>query len=290
MKPLRTAVVLALSLSLAVGPVLAEARPTQSSGSYKSGFSSQKSNTARSNNSSASQPSRGGNPSFGSFGSRRAQDAAPPPSSGSNRSAMSRDMSESAARDNAVRSMDSRRAGNAQPLPPLDPVMPRQAPPPQSGYGNNNPGYNNPGYNNPGYDNGRYDNRRYENRPSGWGTAGAAAAGAVLGSVLSGQANAGHGGQQQQQQAPLPGNVPADIGAIGPVDPAADAATTGMAATPAAQDQRQPAPVEAPAARKESSGIGWFGWAMLALIGFGLYRLLTRRKVAKRGANYSLGD
>lgn len=280
MKPLRTAVVFALSLSLAVGPAYAEARPTQSSGSYKSGFSSQKSNTARSNSTSA-QPSRSGNSSFGSFGSRRAQDAAPPPSSGANRSAMSRDMSERAARDNAVRSMDSRRAGSAQPLPPLDPVMPRQAPQQQSGYGGNNPGY----------DSGRYDSRRYENRPSGWGTAGAAAAGAVLGSVLSGQANAGQGGQQAPQQAPLPSNVPADIGSIGPVDPAADAAATGVAPTPTAQlGQQQPAPVEAPAARKESSGIGWFGWAMLALIGFGLYRLLTRRKAAKRGANYSLGD
>lgn len=305
MKSFRKAIVLALSLSLAMGGPLAEARPAQSSGSYKSGFSSQKSstarnNTSRSNNSTAAPAQSQGGSSFGSFGSRRSPEADAPPASGSGRSAMSRDMSQKTAEENALRNMDSRNAANRpqQPLPPLDPVMQRQPPqqPPQ--YGNNggysgNGGNQNGGYNQPGYQNAP---------PSRWGTAGAAAAGAVIGSVLAGQANASHQPVQQR----LPSNVPADVGAIGPVGAADGTSNNGVATVPnpmapdgvAAQQGTTPAAMDVPAVRlpdvaqrqPAQSGIGWFGWVMLGLIGFGLYKLLTRRKVAKRGANYSLGD
>ena len=299
MKSLRKAVVLALSLSLAIGGPLAEARPTQSSGSYKGGFSSQRSNTAKStpsrSPSAAPAPSRG---SFGTFGSRRAPDSDATASGGS-RSAMNRDMSQRTAQDNAVRSMDQRTAQQRQ-LPPSDPVMPRQSPQ----YGNNG-GYNNGGYSN----NGGYRDPRYQGSPGGysqnqerssrWGTAGAAAAGAVLGSVIAGGAHANQAPQQQPQQQPAPTNVPSDIGSIGPVGSGDTGTSPGMAtvpnpmnpdapaATPAPQVQEQPA--ERPA-RQEESGIGWFGWLMLGVIAFTLFKVFTRRKVTRQGANYSLGD
>lgn len=301
MKSLRKAVVLALSLSLAIGGPLAEARPTQSSGSYKGGFSSQRSSTAKStpsrSPSAAPAPSRG---SFGTFGSRRAPDSDATAAGGS-RSAMNRDMSQRTAQDNAVRSMDQRTAQQRQ-LPPSDPVMPRQSPQ-QPQYGNNG-GYNNGGYNN----NGGYRDPRYQGspggyqnqeRPSRWGTAGAAAAGAVLGSVLAGGAHADQPPQQQQQ--PLPTNVPSDIGSIGPGGSGDSSTSPGVAtvpnpmnpdapaAAPVPQVQEQQQPAERPA-RQEESGIGWFGWLMLAVIGFTLFKVFTRRKVTRQGANYSLGD
>lgn len=301
MKSLRKAVVLALSLSLAMGGPLAEARPTQSSGSYKGGFSSQRSTTAKSapsrSPSAAPAPSRG---SFGSFGSRRAPEADSSNASGGSRSAMNRDMSQKTAQDNAVRTMDQRTAQQRR-LPPSDPVMPRQAPPPQ--YGNTGGYNNNPGYNG-GY-NGGY--RQEQSRPSGWGTAGAAAAGAVLGSVIAGGAHANQAPQQQQQQQqqqpPLPTNVPSDVGSIGSVSGGDSSTSPGMATVPNPMNPDAPATVPAPQvqehptaqaaerpAPKEESGIGWFGWVMLGLIGFTLYKFFTRRKVSRQGANYSLGD
>jgi hypothetical protein len=291
MKSLRKAVALALSLSLAMGGPLAEARPTQSSGSYKSGFSSQRSSAAK------STPSRSpsGSGSFGSFGSRRAPDTDAAPASGGSRSAMNRDLSQKTAQDNAVRTMDERTA-QSRALPPSDPVMPRQSPQ----YGNNQSG-------NGSYSGGGYREPRYEgnpggysqDRPSRWGTAGAAAAGAVLGSVL---ASGAHANQAPVQQ-PLPSNVPADVGSIGPVGSGSTSTSPGVGtvpnpmnpdapvAAPAPQVQeQQPAPQAERPARKESSGIGWFGWVMLGLIGFALYKVFTRRKVKHQGANYSLGD
>lgn len=272
MKLFRKSVVLALSLTLAMGGPLAEARPTQSSGSYKSGFSSQRSSTARSP-STAPSSSKG---SFGSFGSRSAQgDAAP--SSGGSRSAMSRDMSQQTAQDNAVRSMDQRNAAQQRPLPPLDPVMPPQQAPQ---YGNNG-GYSDPRYQgNPGYS---------QDRPSRWGTAGAAAAGAMLGSVLASGAHA----HQAPVQQPLPTNVPSDVGSIGPVDSSSTSGSPGVATVPNPMNPDSATTVpqqQERAAHKKESGIGWFGWIMLALIGFTLYKVLTRRKVNRPRANYTLGD
>ncbi len=299
MKSLRKAVVLALSLSLAVGGPLAEARPTQSSGSYKGGFFSQRGSSATSSPSrSTSTAPSSGRGSFGTFG-RSAPDAGAPSSSGS-RSAMNRDMSQRTAQDNAVRTMDERTAQQRQ-LPPSDPVMPRQSPQ----YGNN--GGNNGGYsNNGGYNNnGGYRDPRYENnpgaynqdRPSRWGTAGAAAAGAVLGSVL---ASGAHARQAPPPQQPVPSNVPADVGAIGPVDSSGSSGSPGVGTVPNPMNPDAPVATPAPqsrdqqvdrAPRKQESGIGWFGWLMLGVIGFVLFKVFTRRKVAARqGANYTLGD
>jgi|GEM_PF-1188892 len=127
------ALVFALCLPLA-SLALAEGRPGGSS--FKGGFSSQKSTAAR--NSAAPKQ-----PSFGSFGARRA-DSAPPRSADAGRgSAMSRDMDRRAAQDRAMRNWDARRdagagtvagagggstagrsASAAPPLPPLNPVPP----------------------------------------------------------------------------------------------------------------------------------------------------------------------
>jgi hypothetical protein len=290
MQSLRKAVVLALSLSLAMGGPLAEARPTQSSGSYKSGFSSQRSSTARStpsrSPSAAPSPSRG---SFGTFGSR-STDADAAPASGGSRSAMNRDMTQKSAEDRAVRTMEERTAQQRQ-LPPSDPVMPRQAPQ----YGNNQygtGGYSNGGSRDPRYDGGGYS----QERSSRWGTAGAAAAGAVLGSVLASGAHANQVPQQQQQ---LPTNIPADVGSIGPVGSSGSSTSPDVATVPNPMNPDAPAATPAPQvqeqqatrpARKESSGIGWFGWVMLGVIGYALYKVFTRRKVARQGANYTLGD
>lgn len=282
MKSLRKAVVLALSLSLAMGGPLAEARPTQSSGSYKSGFSSQRGSTAR----SAPAPNRG---SFGTFGSRRAPDADTAPASGGSRSAMNRDMTQRGAEDRAVRTMEERTAQQRQ-LPPSDPVMPRQSPQ----YGNNNGGYNDGGYRDPRYQGnpGGYS----QDRPSRWGTAGAAAAGAVLGSVLASGAHARQAPPQQQQ---LPSNVPADVGSIGPVGSSGSSTSPDVATVPNPMNPDAPVATQAPQtreqqaerqARNEGSGIGWFGWLMLAVIGFTLFKVFTRRKVSRQGANYRLGD
>jgi hypothetical protein len=256
-KSLRTAIALALSMSLALNGVAAEARPTQSSGSYKGGFSSQKSSPARSGSSAA--PARSGNSSFGSFGSaRRAPDAA----SSRNQSAMSQDLSKNSAQDNAQRTLDSRRAANNA-LPPLDPVQPRQAPQygqQPSQYGQPSPQYGNPGY---------------SDRNGRLATAGAAAAGAVLGSILSSPARAGGG---TVQQAPAPSNVPSDIGSLGPVAPATDVSSDTSAATATV------APVAKP-----SSGIGFFGWVIILGLAYAGWRLFSRRK-PKANARYNLGD
>lgn len=257
-KSLRTAIAFALSMSLALNGVVAEARPTQSSGSYKGGFSSQKSSPARSGSSAA--PARSGNSSFGSFGSAR---SAPDAASSRNQSAMSQDLSKKSAEDNAQRTLDSRRAANNAPLPPLDPVQPRQAPQ----YGQQAPQYGQqpPQYGNPGY----------SDRNGRLATAGAAAAGAVLGSILSSPARAGGG---MVQQAPAPSNVPSDIGSLGPVTPATDVSSETSAATATV------APVEKP-----SSGIGFIGWAIILGLAYAGWRLFSRRK-SKANARYNLGD
>jgi hypothetical protein len=115
----------------------AYARP---SGSFRSGFSSGKSNVSRSVGTQRQ-------PGFGSFGKRQAQ---PPAAARAPQrdSAMSRDLDRKAARDQALRTYDTRRSsgspgaagataagGAVPPLPPLNPVVP-------GGQGSTNGGYN----------------------------------------------------------------------------------------------------------------------------------------------------
>ena len=118
MKSFHSVLVLALVLCLAV----AGYAHSGTSSSYKSGFSSQKNNAARSHGSPA-QPRR-------------------------NTSAMSRDVDQGAARANALKTLEARRAAAntpppAPPLPPLNDTLRRpqpapvyQAPPVQQASGN----------------------------------------------------------------------------------------------------------------------------------------------------------
>ncbi|RZT05584.1 hypothetical protein SAMN05216319_5120 [Duganella sp. CF402] len=106
------------------GNVPAEARPASHSGtskSFKSGFSSQKNNSAA-HSRPAPPANRQSGP--GAFG----QQAGSPAQQQRNTSAMSRDVDQSAARERALRTLDQRRtAANApQPLPPVP--APRPAP------------------------------------------------------------------------------------------------------------------------------------------------------------------
>jgi len=108
------------------GNVPAEARPASHSGtskSFKSGFSSQKNNSAAHSRPAAPPANRQSGP--GAFG----QQAGSPAQPQRNTSAMSRDVDQSAARERALRTLDERRAAaNApQPLPP-QPQPQRPAP------------------------------------------------------------------------------------------------------------------------------------------------------------------
>jgi hypothetical protein len=125
MKSLRTALLLMVCLAFA-GNVPAEARPASHSGtskSFKSGFSSQKNNSAAHSRPAAPPANRQSGP--GAFG----QQAGSPAQPQRNTSAMSRDVDQSAARERALNTLDQRRAAaNApQPLPPLNDSL-RQPP------------------------------------------------------------------------------------------------------------------------------------------------------------------
>jgi hypothetical protein len=125
MKSLRSALLLMVCLAFA-GNVPAEARPASHSGtskSFKSGFSSQKNNSAAHSRPAAPPANRQSGP--GAFG----QQAGSPAQPQRNTSAMSRDVDQSAARERALRTLDERRAAaNApQPLPP-QPQPQRPAP------------------------------------------------------------------------------------------------------------------------------------------------------------------
>jgi hypothetical protein len=121
--------VLLLTLCLALGNgALAQARPTSHSGtssSYKSGFSSQKSNSSKS---APTAPPANRQSGPGAFGKAPGSPASATPR---NSSAASRDLDQSAAQANALKTLDARRAAAATPapLPPNDTVLgQRQAP------------------------------------------------------------------------------------------------------------------------------------------------------------------
>jgi hypothetical protein len=133
MKPVRSALLLMVCLALA-GNVPAQARPASYSGtskSMKSGFSSQKNNSAVHSRPAPPPANRQSGP--GAFG----QAAGSPAQPQRNSSALSRDVDQSAARANALRTLDERRAAAhaPQPLPPLNdtlrqPARPGYQPPP----------------------------------------------------------------------------------------------------------------------------------------------------------------
>lgn len=128
MKSFHSALLLTLCLALGTHGV-AEARTSSHSGtssSYKSGFSSQKSNSSRSTP-AAPPASRQSGP--GAFGKAAGSPASAMPR---NTSAASRDLDQSAARANALKTLDARRAAAAAPAapPPLNDTVSRPQPSP----------------------------------------------------------------------------------------------------------------------------------------------------------------
>ncbi len=123
MKSFHSALLLTLCLALGTN-VPAEARTSSHSGtssSYKSGFSSQKSNSTRR---SPAAPPAGRQSGPGAFGKAPGSPASGTPR---NTSAASRDLDQSAARANALKTLDARRAAAA---PPLNDTVSRQQPSP----------------------------------------------------------------------------------------------------------------------------------------------------------------
>ena len=126
MKPLQSALLLSFCLALgASAPAQAEAKPYfGTSSSYKSGFSSQKGNTARSRPSAPPANRQSGPGAFGKAPGSPA--SAYPRNSPGNSSAASRDLERSAAQARALSNLEARRA--PAPLPPLNDTPMRPAP------------------------------------------------------------------------------------------------------------------------------------------------------------------
>jgi hypothetical protein len=144
MKSVHSALALVLSLAMVCNLSAASASPhSGTSPSYKSGFSSQKSNSARSK---PAPPPAGRQSGPGAFGKAPGSPASAQPQ---RNSSMSHDMDQSAARANALKTLDARRAAAAQP-PPLPPVNDTvMRPQPQPAYQTPPPVYQGPAYQQP---------------------------------------------------------------------------------------------------------------------------------------------
>jgi hypothetical protein len=136
MKPFQSALLLSFCLALgASAPAQAEAKPySGTSSSYKSGFSSQKGNAARSRPSAPPANRQSGPGAFGKAPGSPA--SAYPRNSPTNSSAASRDLERSAAQARALNNLDTRRAAERAPapLPPLNdtPLRPPASRPPDT--------------------------------------------------------------------------------------------------------------------------------------------------------------
>ena len=133
MKSVQFALLLTFALAMG-GNLSAQARPAPHSGtspSYKSGFSSQKSNSAHSRP-TAPPADRQSGP--GAFGKAAGSPASAQPQR--NSSQMTRDLDQSTSQANALKTLDARRAGASAPppLPPLNDTAMRPQQAPQPGY------------------------------------------------------------------------------------------------------------------------------------------------------------
>jgi hypothetical protein len=250
MKSFRSALLLMVCLAVA-GNVPALARPASHSGtssSFKSGFSSQKSNSARHSQTPAPPANRQSGP--GAFGQQAGSPAQPQRGT----SAMSRDVDQSAARANALKTLDERRAASAtpQPLPPLNDTLrqPQQAPRPPAG---------------------PYPGPVYQQAPSGGGNGLMAG---VMGFMLGRAMSQSHqpvaypttSGSQQMQQ---------------PATTTQDAATvTGMPGLGA--------PAAAPKPSFFMSVLRWFAWlGVLSLLMWAVVYSVRKFRRLRTGPNYS---
>lgn len=271
---------IATLLCAPAGHALADPRPSSAgkSTSFKGGFSSQKkasdsskraTTTPRYDNSSGASNGRGRNDSaappgrssggFGSFskGSPDTSSQVPVRS----RSALSRELEQKNAEANALRTLDERRAArNAPPpLPPLNPVEPRNRPQPE--------------YDTPSYNQQRQNGPLVQRSDSGIG-------GVVTGYVLGRLANSGNrpagmnqnsgqnsGQHSGQNTGNAPVTVPNPVGNGPTVTPATPAATPSFG----------------------GSALRTFVWlALLGAAGWLLYFGVKRLRGGKaRDANYS---
>jgi hypothetical protein len=259
--------VFALSLMLPLAAAVpADAKPSGSS-SFKSGFSSQRSSSSSSFKSSggAAKKSGGG---FGSFGGSKAAD------SGKSDSALSRKLDRERSEANALRTLDERRAAQAakeaRPAPGYNQPAggyadDRRAPPPQ-GYG--------------------YGSAPAPAQPpviinnNGGGGLGHIVAGAILArSAANAHANGNNNGNNGSNGNNNGGYYPAPSGSAGDLANQAGAGSVGAGAGAAAV-------APAPAAQKSGGSVlgTLFTLAVLALIGWGVYRVWKRAK-ARREAN-----
>lgn len=281
MKSFRSALLLMVCLAFASN-VPAEARPASYSGtssSFKSGFSSQKNNSAAHRKPSAPPANRQSGP--GAFGKQAGSPASAQPPR--NTSAMSRDVDRSAARDRALQTYDQRRAAEnaARPLPPLNDTLrqPQQAQRPS-------PGYQAPPYPAPG--------PVYQQPSSGNGMM-AGVLGFMLGRAMS-QTNQPVAYPTTNGSHPAPASVPADSSA--PTGAAAAGSTDGaglvggmpglgepQAATAAPAAQAAPAP---PEPSFMASVLRLFAWlSVLSLLGWAAVYSVRKFRRLRAGPNYS---
>jgi len=276
MKPLQSALLQSFCLVLgASAPAQAEAKPYfGTSSSYKSGFSSQKGNTARSRPPAPPANRQSGPGAFGKAPGSPA--SAYPRNSPANASAASRDLDRSAAQARALDNLDARRAAASRPAPlpplndtPLRPASPVPATRPDA-IAARNTATAPPGY----------PQQVIVQQPSGGGGLMNGVLGFMLGRAMS-QAN-------QPVAYPTPSTT---AGSVPPPAPAINQAgqITGMPGLgdPPAADARAPAP---PQPSFGASVLRWFAW--LGLVSavawaavFAVRKL--RRARAARQPNYS---
>lgn len=272
-------VALALCLILPLASMPADAKPSGSS-SFKSGFSSQRSSSPKSSfSSSRSKPSPGG---FGSF-SRRPSETAPAEPRKSE-SAMSRKLDRERSEANALRTLDERRAAQAaqernnaaRSAPGGTYADDRRAPPQGNGYGYG------------------YGQAPAPAQPpvivqqNGGSGLGHIVAGAILAKSMS-NAHANNNNNGSNNNGNNNGGngayYPAPSGSAGDLANQAGAGSVGAGPAVAPGGQATPA---APASK--GSVLGTIVWlCVLALIAWGIWRVLKRRK-ARREAdkpNYS---
>lgn len=256
MKSFRSALLLTVCLAVA-GNVPVYAGATSHSGtssSFKSGFSSQKSNAARHSRPSAPPASRQSGP--GAFG----QQAGSPAQPQRNTSAMSRDVDQSASRANALRTLDERRAAaNNQPPPLNDTLRQPQQP---------SPVYRAPAYPAPG--------PGYQQQPSGSGNGlMAGVMGFMLGRAMS----------QSHQPVAYPttsSNPPATQSTATTTGTDSDGRVTGMPGLGA------PAPAAAPQPSFFMSVLRWFAWlSVLSLLMWAAVYSVRKFRRLRAAPNYS---
>ncbi|SEO30280.1 hypothetical protein SAMN05428959_106189 [Duganella sp. CF517] len=285
MKPFQSALLLSFCLALgASAPARAEAQLYfGTSSTYKSGFSSQKGNAARSRP-SAPPANRQSGP--GAFGKAPGSPASASPRNGpANASAASRDLDRSAAQARALNNLDARRAaaGRPTPLPPLNDTPMRPAPSTQpDAMAARNAATAPPGY----------PRQVIVQQPSGNSGLMSGVVGFMLGRAMS-QANqpVSYPASSTSPTPPVPATYPSTAGSVPPPVPAINQAgqitgMPGLGDAPAA-NARTPAP---PQPSFGARVLRWFAW-LAVCSGIAWVAVLAVRKVrrlrAARQPHYS---